>query len=82
MKACPVNYVKKDFGEEHEIFTFRDKGWLGKINGELLMLVIKDNFELFILCAFNNRRETLQKLIPKIFERISQGNLQNVIEIY
>ena len=36
---------------------------------------------IFILCAINNRLETLQKLIPKIFERLEQGDLQNVIEI-
>ena len=36
---------------------------------------------IFILCAINNRLETLQRLIPKIFERLEQGDLQNVIEI-
>ena len=36
---------------------------------------------IFILCAINNRLETLQKLIPKIFERLEQGDLENVIEI-
>lgn len=37
---------------------------------------------IFILCAANNRLETLQKLVPKIFNRLEQGNLQNVIEIF
>ncbi len=37
---------------------------------------------LFVLCAADNRRETLQKLIPKLFERLAKGNLENVIEIF
>ncbi len=94
--------LSTDFGSEHELWTVRDKGWLGKKNGELLKLMIVDNFELFItvdknlpyqqnlerlpltifvLNAKDNRRSTLQKLIPFVFERISIGNLQNVIEI-
>jgi len=36
---------------------------------------------IFVLCAKDNRRETLQILIPKIFDRISDGNLQGIIEI-
>ncbi len=37
---------------------------------------------IFVLCAKDNRRETLQHLIPKIFVGIELGNLENVIEIY
>ncbi len=37
---------------------------------------------IFVLCAYNNRRETLKKLIPKILERIAQGITENVTEIY
>jgi len=94
--------LRNSFGQEHEVWTVRDMDWLGKKNGELLRLMIENNFELFvtvdrnlpyqqnltrlpltifILCAINNRLETLQKLIPKIFERLEQGDLQNVIEI-
>ncbi|MEI6587041.1 MAG: hypothetical protein WCL56_13205 [Sediminibacterium sp.] len=94
--------LSTDFGSEHEVWTVRDKGWLGKKNGELLKLMIEDDFELFItvdknlpyqqnlerlpltifvLNAKDNRRSTLQKLIPFVFEKISIGNLQNVIEI-
>ena len=36
---------------------------------------------IFVLCAFNNRRETLALLIPKLFDRLAKGNMQNVIEI-
>ena len=34
-----------------------------------------------VLCAIDNRRETLRKLIPILFDRIAEGNLHNVIEI-
>jgi predicted nuclease of predicted toxin-antitoxin system len=34
-----------------------------------------------VLCAKNNLRETLKQLIPKIFERLAEGNLGNVIEV-
>lgn len=94
--------LKYDFGDEHEVITVRDKDWLGKKNGELLKLMISEEFEIFItvdrnlpyqqnlerlplcifvLCAIDNRRETLKELIPKLFERLADGNLQNVIEI-
>ncbi|MEJ7829680.1 MAG: hypothetical protein WKF91_15830 [Segetibacter sp.] len=94
--------LKKDFGNQHEIWSVRDKDWLGKKNGELLGLMIDDKFDLFVtvdrnltyqqnlenisliifvLCANDNRRETLQKLIPKLFDRLAEGNLQNIIKI-
>lgn len=92
-----------DFGSEHEVWTVRDKGWLGKNNGELLQLMMVDNFQIFVtldrnlpyqqnlerlsvtifvLCANDSRRETLQQLIPRLFARINDGRLTNVIEIY
>lgn len=95
--------LRNDFGEIHEVWSVRDKVWLGKKNGELLRLMIIDDFELFItvdqnlpyqqnldrlpliifvLCSSDNRRETLHKLIPKLFDRLAKGNLQNGIEIY
>ena len=95
--------LRYDFGLENEIWSVRDKGWLGKKNGELLRLMKEEQFEMFVtvdrnlpyeqnlqrlpvtifvLCAFNNRRDTLKKLIPKIFERISQGITTGIIEIY
>ena len=95
--------LRSDFDHTHEVWTVKDKGWLGKKNGELLKLMIDDQFEIFVtvdrnlgyqqnierlgisifvLCAFNNRRETLRLLIPKIFDRLAKGNLPNLIEIH
>jgi predicted nuclease of predicted toxin-antitoxin system len=94
--------LKNDFGTQHEVWTVRDKDWLGQKNGALLKLMVENNFELFVtvdrnlqyqqnleqlpltiivLSAVDNRRETLAKLIPKLFDRLAEGNSQNVIEI-
>lgn len=94
--------LKNDFGEEYEVWTVRDKGWLGIKNGELLKLMVADGFEIFVtvdrnlsyqqnldhlpltifvLCSPDNRRETLKLLVPLLFIRLDQGNLQKVIEI-
>lgn len=95
--------LKYDFGTVHEVYSVRDKGWLGQKNGALLKLMIEDGYDIlvtvdrnlpyqqnldrvaitiFVLCAFDNRRETLALLIPKLFDRLAEGNMQNVIEIY
>lgn len=94
--------LKNDFGIEHEVWTVKEKGWLGQKNGALLKLMIESQFEIFItidrnlpyqqnlervpllifvLCATDNRRETLALLIPKLFTRLAAGNFQNVMEI-
>lgn len=87
--------LRNDFGAEHEVWTVRDMGWLGKKNGELLRLMTENNYRnlpyqqnlknlpltVLILCAIDNRRVTLQKLIPKVFDQLAKGNLQRVMEI-
>ena len=94
--------LKNDFDGSHEVWTVRDKGWLGIKNGQLLKLMIDDGIEIFVtvdrnlqyqqnldrlpltvfvLCSLDNRRETLKLLIPLLFAKLEQGNLQNVIEI-
>jgi len=35
----------------------------------------------FVLCARNNRLDTLQLLIPKLLVRLDEGDFQNVNEI-
>jgi predicted nuclease of predicted toxin-antitoxin system len=101
-ESCPRK-LRNDFSAEHEVWTVRDKDWLGKKNGELLKLMVEAGFELFVtvdrnlpyqqntenlpipivvLCASDNRRETLQQLIPKIFERLSEGDTKTIIEVF
>lgn len=95
--------LRNDFGEEHEVWTVRDKGWLGKKNGELLKLVSDDSFDLFItvdrnlrfqqnlqvlsmrivvLCGKDNRHETLQRLIPIMFQKLTANEILTIIEVY
>lgn len=58
-----------------ELFVTVDRNLPYQQNLQRLTLTI------IVLCAKDNTRETLRLLIPKIFERLSEGNLQNVIEI-
>ena len=58
-----------------EIFVTVDKNLQYQQNLARLPLTI------FVLRALDNRLQTLQQLIPLIFERISEDKLQNVIEI-
>ena len=32
----------------HSVFTVRDKGWQSKTNGDLIQLMLEDNFDLLI----------------------------------
>ncbi|RYD98538.1 MAG: hypothetical protein EOP50_04865 [Sphingobacteriales bacterium] len=36
----------------------------------------------FVLCAVNNQLATLQALLPKLLNRLEEGNFQNVNEIF
>jgi predicted nuclease of predicted toxin-antitoxin system len=95
--------LRYDFGSDHEIWTVRDKAWLGKKNGELLTLMVNESFEIFVtadqnltyqqnletvslsvfvLCATDNRRETLQQLVPKILALLSNGDFGKVNRIF
>ena len=40
--------LRNDFGSDHEVWTVRDKGWLGKKNGELLKLIATNGFEILV----------------------------------
>ncbi len=94
--------LRHDFGQDHDVLTVKDKGWLGQKNGILLNLMVEDGFEVFVtvdrnlpyqqntekfpiviivLCAKDNRLQTLRALIPNVVSRINQGNLEKVIEI-
>lgn len=39
--------IKNDF-QDHEIFTVSDKGWRSKSNGDLLKLMLKEEFDIFL----------------------------------
>ncbi len=46
-ESCPTK-LRDDFDKEHEVWTVRDKGWLGQKNGALLKLMVGDGFQLLI----------------------------------
>ncbi len=52
--------LKLDF-TEHEIFTVRDKGWNGIKNGELLKLLLEDNFN--VLLTFDKNLQHQQNFL-------------------
>ena len=58
-----------------DFFVTIDKNLRYQQNLDLIKLVI------FLLLAYNNRRETLQILIEKIKVKIKEGNLQKINEI-
>jgi len=78
-----MNWLGKKNGEllrlmtesQFDIFITVDKNLPYQQNLEKLPVSI------FVLCAYDNRRETLQRLIPLIYKRIEEGNLQNLMEI-
>ena len=59
-----------------EIFVTVDRNLQYQQNLERLSITI------IVLCAIDNRRKTLQKLIPTFLDKLAEGNLQNVIEIF
>lgn len=61
--------------DNFELFITVDKNLPYQQNLDSLPLTI------FVLKSKDNRRSSLQKLIPLVFERINIGNLQYVIEI-
>jgi hypothetical protein len=61
--------------DKFELFVTIDRNLPYQQNLERLPLTI------FILRALDNRIETLRLLIPKLLDRLVNGNLQNVIEI-
>ncbi len=58
-----------------ELFVTVDKNLPYQQNLQRLSVTI------FVLRAKDNTRKTLRLLIPKIFERLAIGELQNVIEV-
>lgn len=58
--------LKYDFDKKHEVYTVRDKGWLGQKNGNLLKLMIEENFELFVTVDRNLFYQQNLKHLPLI----------------
>ncbi len=44
---------KKYFPDEHQVYTVQDMGWKGIKNGELLILLVQNNFDCWIVVDKN-----------------------------
>lgn len=56
--------IRNDFGNTHEVWTVRDKNWLGKKNGELLKLMIDNEFDLFVTTDQNLQYQQKVEKLP------------------
>lgn len=73
--------LRSDFGPEHEVWTVRDKKWLGKKNGELLRLVIDDGFDLFVTVDRNlPYQQNLDRLPFKIVVFCAKNNRRETLK--
>lgn len=66
--------LKSDF-PTHEIYTVRDKGWKGIRNGELLRLMIQDQFDALLTFDKNlQHQQNFQKYPIAVFVLSSTNN--------
>lgn len=73
-ESCPRK-LRNDFGAEHEVWTVRDKKWLGKKNGDLLERMVADGFERFVTVDQNlSYQQNMQNLPIKIVVLYGKDN--------
>lgn len=58
--------LKYDFDKKLEVWKVQDKDWLGQKNGNLLKLMIEENFELFVTVYRNLSYQQNLKPLPLI----------------
>lgn len=67
--------LRFEFGTAHQVLTARDKDWLSKKNGELLKLMAKDNFDIFVTVDQNLRyQQNLESFSLTIVVLIAKNN--------
>jgi predicted nuclease of predicted toxin-antitoxin system len=60
--------LKYDFDSSYEVLTVRDLGWLGKKNGELLKLMVDNEFDFFLTVDRNlPYQQNIERLPITIF---------------
>lgn len=73
--------LKVDFGDEFELSTVRDMGWLGKKNGELLGLIAFNGFDFFVTIDKNLRyQQNLNKFNFTIFLLNAKNNRRETLQ--
>jgi hypothetical protein len=74
--------LKYDFGIEHEVWTVKEKGWLGAKNGVLLELLENDGFEVFVTVDQNLQYPQNFKTIRiKIFVLCGKDNKRETLHL-
>jgi predicted nuclease of predicted toxin-antitoxin system len=75
--------VRYDFGEDHEVTTVRDMGWLGKKNGELLGLATFNGFDILITTDRNLKtQQNLDKVALKFIVILARDNKHQTLQSY
>ena len=73
--------LKKDF-PEHEIYTVRDRGWNGIGNGELLRLMISEDFDVLITFDKNlQHQQNFQKYSLPVLVLNAQDNTYTGLQL-
>ena len=73
--------LKSDF-PNHEVFTVREKGWSGIKNGDLLKLMIDDNFDVFLTFDKNlQHQQNVLKYPIAIFVLTAANNTYNELNL-
>lgn len=74
--------LKTDFGNDYDVKTVRDMGWLGKKNGELLGLIVFNGFDFFVTIDKNLRyQQNLDRIELKIFLLLAVNNRRETLRI-
>lgn len=75
--------VKYDFGENFEIHTVKDMGWLGMKNGELLNLATINGFDIFLTLDKNLKyQQSINKFDLKFIVLLSVNNKHQTLQPY
>ncbi len=73
--------LKADFGPDYDVKTVRDMGWLGKKNGELLGLIVFNDFDFFVTIDKNLRnQQNLDRIELKIFLLLAINNRRETLQ--
>lgn len=71
--------LKNDFSE-HEIYTVRDKNWNSKKNGELLELMLAENFDVLLTFDQNlEHQQNFDKYPITVFVLIAENNTYQIL---
>jgi predicted nuclease of predicted toxin-antitoxin system len=71
--------LKADFSA-HEIFTVRDKGWNSKKNGELLELMLAENFDVLLTFDQNlEHQQNFERYPIAVFVLIAENNTYRIL---